>query len=520
MSKTLRWGIASAGRICNDFVLALQTLPETDHRVVAVGARSLESAETFAKKHKIPKAYGSYEELCQDPDIDVIYIGSINTTHLHIAKLAFQNKKNVVSEKPLTMCTKDSKEMIRAAKEADVYLLDGIWSRFHPGYVQIRKSIAEGEIGEPLRVDVSFGVNMERQERVLKKNLGGSATLDIGVYCVNIATMVLGSNPKDVVAQGIVNDEGVDIAVSAILVYDGGKYGCLQIDTRMGMVNECVITGTKGIIKIHSIFWAPNKVDINGKLYEYEAENEGYVYTNSYFFRYEAEMVRQDILNGRKENGILTLETSIDIATIMDTMRKAAGVVTAVGARSLESAKAFADRFGIPAAYGSYKDLCEDSNVDVVYIGAINTMHLPIGLLALENGKHVICEKSMTTCASDTKKLVAKSREVGRFLLEGVWSRFHPAYELIRSALSRGEIGEVIQVDACMDVPLLSRKYSNGGIEIGGSATLDLGIYPIQFAQAVRDCIFSGLLESPLMPLEESIAIAEIMEEIRRSASE
>ncbi|CAG0898236.1 unnamed protein product [Cyprideis torosa] len=329
MSETLRWGIASAGKISNDFVLALRTLPETEHQIIAVGARSMESAETFAKKHKIPKAYGSYEELCKDPDINVIYIGSINTTHLDIAKLAFQNQKNVLSEKPLTMCAKDSKEMIRAAKEANVYLLDGIWARFHPGYAQIRKSIEEGAIGEPLRVDVSFGIDMaiaHWQDRAVKEYLGGSAVLDIGVYCVNVATMVLGSKPKDIIAQGIVNDEGVDIAVSTILVYDGGKYGCLQIDARMGMVNECVITGTKGIIKIHSIFWAPNKVDINGKLYEYQADNEGYVYANSYFLRYEAEVVRQDILNGRKENELLPLETSIDIGTIMDTMRKAAGV--------------------------------------------------------------------------------------------------------------------------------------------------------------------------------------------------
>ncbi|CAG0904832.1 unnamed protein product [Cyprideis torosa] len=281
---------------------------------VAVGARSLESAETFAKKHKIPKAYGSYAELCQDPDIDIVYIGSINPTHLQIAKLAFQNKKNVLCEKPLTMGPEDSKEMIRAAKEADVYLLDGIWVRFHPGYVQIRKSIEDGEIGEPLRVDVSFGVDLTHQPRTMKKDLGGSATLDIGIYCVNITTMVLGSKPREVIAKGLVNEDGVDVAVSAILVYDGGKYGCLKYDTRMKMINECVITGTKGMIKMHSVFWSPTKIEINGKLFEYPAETEGYVYWNTYFLRCEAEAAREDILEGRKENDIVPFEKSIDIS--------------------------------------------------------------------------------------------------------------------------------------------------------------------------------------------------------------
>ena len=124
LKPSTKWGIFSTGKICHDFVNAMASLPKEDHEVIAVAARSLESAKTFAETHSISRAYGSYEELAKDPDVQVVYVGAINPTHNNLIKLAINSGKSVLCEKPLCMNVRETKEVIELAREKKVFLME------------------------------------------------------------------------------------------------------------------------------------------------------------------------------------------------------------------------------------------------------------------------------------------------------------------------------------------------------------------------------------------------------------
>ena len=156
----LRWGICSAGKISNKFITGIKTLPESSHQIVAVAARSLESATRLATTHNIPKSYGSYEELAADPNIDVIYIGTIHQTHLSTACKMLEAGKAVLCEKPLTMNATETKQLIELAKSKNVFLMEGVWMRFFPAMVELRRLLAAKSIGDVNLVTVDFGFRL------------------------------------------------------------------------------------------------------------------------------------------------------------------------------------------------------------------------------------------------------------------------------------------------------------------------------------------------------------------------
>lgn len=156
----LRWGIASAGKISHDFVNAIGTLPVNDHRVVAVAARSQSTAETFAKLHGIPQAYGGYDHLANDRNVDIVYVGTLNPQHYEVARLMLENGKHVLCEKPLCMNAAQVTALQQFAAERKLFLMEAIWSRFFPSYQYVRKQLRNGAIGELRQVDVAFGFPM------------------------------------------------------------------------------------------------------------------------------------------------------------------------------------------------------------------------------------------------------------------------------------------------------------------------------------------------------------------------
>lgn len=163
----LRWGIAAAGRITHDFVNALATLPEGEHTVVAVGERELAPAEDFAKRFGIPKAYGSFLELAQDPNVEVVYIGVINILHYELARLFLEHGKHVLVEKPMCMNLKRAKEIIAFAKEKKLFFMEAIWSRFFPAHRYIIEQIKSGKLGEIESIYAEFGDDMKHVERIM-----------------------------------------------------------------------------------------------------------------------------------------------------------------------------------------------------------------------------------------------------------------------------------------------------------------------------------------------------------------
>ncbi|KAK8400698.1 hypothetical protein O3P69_002475 [Scylla paramamosain] len=172
---------------------------------------------------------------------------------------------------------------------------------------------------------------------------------------------------------------------------------------------------------------------------------------------------------------------SNDFVSAMQVLPKEEHQVAAVAARSLQDAKNFATKYGIEKAYGSYSEVAKDPNVDAVYVGNIQTYHLPVATEMLKAGKAVLCEKPLCMNVRETRELVQTARECGVFLMEGVWSRFFPAYQELSRRLQDGEIGEVVQVTSSIGYNL-SNLPRLQDLEIGGGTMLNIGTYPIQIA--------------------------------------
>lgn len=153
----LRWGIAGAGSVSHDFASVVETLNPDEHKIVAIGARDFSRADEFAQRFNIANAYGSYLELARDPNVEVIYVGVLNHKHLDVSLLMLEHGKHVLCEKPMCLNEKQAHKLIECAKQKNLFLLEGIWSRFFPSYKYIREQIDNGKLGEIERVDAEYG---------------------------------------------------------------------------------------------------------------------------------------------------------------------------------------------------------------------------------------------------------------------------------------------------------------------------------------------------------------------------
>ncbi|XP_068598600.1 trans-1,2-dihydrobenzene-1,2-diol dehydrogenase [Brachionichthys hirsutus] len=325
-----RWGICSAGKISHDFTVALKSLPPEEHQVVAVAARKLEDAQKFAEKHGIPRAYGSYEELAGDPDVDVVYIGVIHPYHISTSLLFMNAKKNVLCEKPLAMNTKEVQEILACAKMNDVFFMEAVWTRFFPASVEIRRLLDQGELGEVKMVRSEFGVRLTDIRRSLEKELGGGALLDVGVYGLQFICMVYnGEKPESVQATGILLETGVDDTVVVTLKFSKNRLAVFTCSLSVALLNDAAIVGTKGTIRVPEHMWCPTSLVVNGAETQYPVPEPCLPlnFMNSTGMRYEAEEVRQCLLKGLKESPVMSHADSLLLAEVEDEVRRQLGVV-------------------------------------------------------------------------------------------------------------------------------------------------------------------------------------------------
>ncbi|KAK1161001.1 trans-1,2-dihydrobenzene-1,2-diol dehydrogenase-like isoform X1 [Acipenser oxyrinchus oxyrinchus] len=325
-----RWGICSAGKISHDFVVALKTLPREGHQVVAVAARELGRAQDFANRHDIPRAYGSYQELAQDKDIDVVYLGTIHPQHHPVGLLFLRAKKNLLCEKPLAMNMREVLELTAAARENDVFLMEAVWTRYFPASIQISDVLAQGVLGEVKLVRVEFGMPMLDVSRAVKKELGGGALLDIGVYCLQFACMVFNAErPESIQACGCLLDTGVDEAMTVVLRFSSNRMAVCICTVSVQLPNEAFIFGTKGTIKIPAPMWSPTSLIVNGNETQFPLPepSQPLNFPNSTGLRYEAQEVRRCLLAGLKQSPRMTLEDTALLTSIRDEARRQVGVV-------------------------------------------------------------------------------------------------------------------------------------------------------------------------------------------------
>jgi len=325
----LRWGISCAGLIANDFVNALQTLNPDDHQIVAVGCHDIKESEKLATKFEIPKAYGSYLELAQDPNVELAYVGTLNPWHYEVSKLMLEHGKHVLCEKPLCMNLKQGEELIALAKEKGVFFMEGLWCRFFPSYQHVRKQIRSGAVGEILSVKAEFGIkDLVKVGRLSKKAMGGGTILDMGVYTIQACQWVLEQEPIAIKAKGSLNEEGVDVEMSADLDYGDNKKVQINTSALNQLSNSVKIVGTKGEITIHQIFCSISVTDVDGKVHEWPLPSAkfDFHYPNSCGLRYEAEEIRKAIRAGKLEHENVPHTDSLGIARIQDELRRQLGV--------------------------------------------------------------------------------------------------------------------------------------------------------------------------------------------------
>ena len=264
MSKSFRWGIIGTGGIANAFAKDLQYL--NNHFVSGVLSRSKQSANQFLVNNNISncKAYCDIHLFMQDPDIDAVYIATPNTLHCEQTITALNSKKPVLCEKPIAMDTKEIVSMIQSSKDNTTAFLEGMWMRYLPHIEYVKKIIDQNKIGEIQSIFACHGQNLKsvNNPRLWTKELGGGALLDLGIYVVSFAHMVLGS-PKEIIAKSLFTSEGVDAKTSMIFKYSNGVIANLSCSMYDSQPNRAVISGEKGWIEIAHTFYAPSTVTVN-----------------------------------------------------------------------------------------------------------------------------------------------------------------------------------------------------------------------------------------------------------------
>jgi predicted dehydrogenase len=311
---TIRWGIASTGKMAEGFARDFANVP--DATITAVGSRHPESAGEFAARHGIPTAHGSYRALVDDPDVDVIYIATPHPQHHAIAKAAIEAGKAVLVEKAFTATLAGAQDLVDLARERGVFCMEAMWTRFQPIVTHARKLIAAGEIGEVRMAQADLGAfrAYDEADRLFAPHLGGGATLDLGVYVISIAEHFLG-RPDRVHTAGTTFLNGADASVSILLGYDSGRSATLLASLESETPGRAVIAGTQGSIEFVPRFHHPDTLVL--RRHGQEAETivrapigRGYCH--------EAIEVNRCLALGLTESPVMPLQDTLDVQWTME----------------------------------------------------------------------------------------------------------------------------------------------------------------------------------------------------------
>jgi len=327
----LRWGIMGAGNIAKMFSQALLALD--DHRITAVGSRSRERAADFIEQQKIPDAVacGSYEELASREDVDIVYIATIHPQHLACAKVAFAAGKHVLVEKPIAMNADEAREMVDLAKEKELFLMEGMWCRFHPVNQKVKEWIRSGRIGEINMFEANYGFvgDPENDLRLYNLELGGGALLDVGIYPLSMAAFYLDQQPVQLTGYANLDPtSGVDLDMVTMASYADGMLAKTGASVIQKYDNAARIYGSEGMIVVPS-FIHPERAEI----YDLgEEEDEPWVvetFTASDIcngFEFEAMAVKEAILAGQTTCEDMTGADSVEIMGQVDSLFKEWGI--------------------------------------------------------------------------------------------------------------------------------------------------------------------------------------------------
>lgn len=322
MTDKIRWGVLATGGIAATFTRDLATLPDAD--VVAVGSRSIESAARFADRFDIPRAYGSWAELAADDTVDVVYVATPHNAHYEAAKLCLAAGKAVLCEKAFTVNLAQARELVDLARSTGTFLMEAMWMRTIPAIRRMSELIADGAIGEVRMVSAHFGLlgPFEPEHRLRSPELAGGALLDLGVYPVSLAQLVLG-RPISITATARLTPEGVDETTGMLFGHDGGAVANLSCSIAAGAPMTALIGGSTGWIDLGEPFFRPKSLVINRRdsVETFDVPHTGHGMVH------EAAEVMRCLRAGEIESPMVPWQSTLDVMATLDEVRRQIGVV-------------------------------------------------------------------------------------------------------------------------------------------------------------------------------------------------
>lgn len=316
MLKKYRIGIMGTGKIAG--VMADTVKKMKNVKLYAVASRQQVKADAFASKYDCKKAYGSYEELVTDKKVDLIYIATPHSEHYANTKLCIQNRKPVLCEKAFTANEAQAQELIQLAQDKKVFLAEAIWTRYLPVLSTIRQVIESGVIGEVKMLTANLGYVIDSVPRLQDPALAGGALLDVGVYPLNFALMIFGSDIKKIDGTCTYTETGVDEQNSFTLEYHDGKVAVLNSSMVSLSDRRGTIYGTKGFVVVENInnFESIAVYDESYKkvaFYKRPKQISGY--------EYEVEAAIKAINDGKIECSQMPHSETLRVMKLMDTLR-------------------------------------------------------------------------------------------------------------------------------------------------------------------------------------------------------
>ncbi|WAZ21343.1 Gfo/Idh/MocA family oxidoreductase [Streptomyces cinnabarinus] len=323
--QKVRWGILATGGIAASFAGDLVDLPDAE--VVAVASRSQGSADAFAERFGIGRAYGDWASLAADADVDVVYVATPHSAHREAAGLCLEAGRNVLCEKAFTLNSREAEELVALAEDRGSFLMEAMWMYCNPLVRRLKAMVDDGAIGEVRTVQADFGLAgpFPPSHRLRDPAQGGGALLDLGVYPVSFAQLLLGE-PSDIAARAVLSDEGVDLQTGAMLSWESGALASVHCSIVGGTATGASVTGSQGRIDIPHGFFFPDHFVLHRDGREPEKFTADPADGPRNTMRHEAVEVMRALRAGETESPLVPLDGTLAVMRTLDAIRDRVGV--------------------------------------------------------------------------------------------------------------------------------------------------------------------------------------------------
>lgn len=316
MKKVINWGIVGPGNIANKFAAAVKNVDGA--HLAAVASRSAQKGREFADKYNIEHVFESYEDMAASPLVDAVYIATPHPFHRPCAEIFLNAKKHVLCEKPICVNASDARALAKCAEKNNVFLMEAMWTRFLPAIAEAVKIANSGEIGDirGVRADFCYSITYDEDSKIFRNDMAGGSLLDVGIYGLNFAAVILGDNPESVTAISDVSG-GVDCQTNVLIKYANGTVASVSSAINVRKPETGYIYGTKGYIALPEFYGAQ-------EIFVTTADGERHISMPSIGDGFEEEIIEACtcISQGKTQSDVMPLHETIRIMEQMDFVRE------------------------------------------------------------------------------------------------------------------------------------------------------------------------------------------------------